>query len=332
MDVLESGTFNSMGEEKDYWKDVAAKYKKYSQDAQEELNKFREASHDYEAELEAQLQQTKSRNRDLLTQNSKLQMELESIRKSSNPQHLQSYVTISDAFECFVFKLHKCTYFVLTSVFHRATIFTLEDFELRLNQAIERNAFLECELDEKENNLEYIQRLKDETRDLRHELAVQQKHKMIKRSRSANQKSEHIDVAVQVSLSLPSTPVGHRFSISTMTSPLHCKKGSDDGYSGTPLTTSARISALNIVGDLLQKIGASESKLAACKHFVCDQSPKNPTNVPLVYVNNTSENRFNMSVMVPGENRFAKQEFGSVTQNLPVQAMHSPQGVVKMIL
>jgi len=46
----------------------------------------------------------------------------------------------------------------------RATIMSLEDFEQRLNQAIERNAFLESELDEKENLLESVQRLKDEAR------------------------------------------------------------------------------------------------------------------------------------------------------------------------
>lgn len=55
---------------------------------------------------------------------------------------------------------------VVTScaLFFRATIMSLEDFEQRLNQAIERNAFLESELDEKENLLESVQRLKDEAR------------------------------------------------------------------------------------------------------------------------------------------------------------------------
>lgn len=50
------------------------------------------------------------------------------------------------------------------ALFFRATIMSLEDFEQRLNQAIERNAFLESELDEKENLLESVQRLKDEAR------------------------------------------------------------------------------------------------------------------------------------------------------------------------
>ena len=41
---------------------------------------------------------------------------------------------------------------------------SLEDFEGRLNQALERNAFLESELDEKETLREMVQRLKDESR------------------------------------------------------------------------------------------------------------------------------------------------------------------------
>merc|ERR1712241_1432284 len=54
----------------------------------------------------------------------------------------------------------------------RSTMASLEDFEGRLNIAIERNAFLESELDEKESLKAAVQRLKDETRDLRSELKI----------------------------------------------------------------------------------------------------------------------------------------------------------------
>ena len=54
----------------------------------------------------------------------------------------------------------------------RSTLASLEDFEGRMNAAIERNAFLESELDEKESLKMSVQRLKDETRDLRSELKV----------------------------------------------------------------------------------------------------------------------------------------------------------------
>lgn len=67
----------------------------------------------------------------------------------------------------FLFIIAICTVVYLIHghyFFLRATIVSLEDFEQRLNQAIERNAFLESELDEKESLLVSVQRLKDEAR------------------------------------------------------------------------------------------------------------------------------------------------------------------------
>jgi nuclear distribution protein NudE-like 1 len=52
----------------------------------------------------------------------------------------------------------------MTCSFYRATLVSLEDFETRLHQAIERNAFLESELDDKESLTVMVQRLKDETK------------------------------------------------------------------------------------------------------------------------------------------------------------------------
>lgn len=51
-----------------------------AENTQEELREFQEGSREYEAELEAQLQQTESRNRDLLSENNRLRMELESVK------------------------------------------------------------------------------------------------------------------------------------------------------------------------------------------------------------------------------------------------------------
>lgn len=60
--------------------------------------------------------------------------------------------------------MYSCLFNSWALFFLRATIVSLEDFEQRLNQAIERNAFLESELDEKESLLVSVQRLKDEAR------------------------------------------------------------------------------------------------------------------------------------------------------------------------
>lgn len=48
------------------------------------------------------------------------------------------------------------------NLFFRETCASLGDFEIKMNDAIERNALLEVELDEKESLQAMVQRLKDE--------------------------------------------------------------------------------------------------------------------------------------------------------------------------
>lgn len=114
---------------------------------------------------------------------------------------------------------------------------SLEDFEQRMNHVIERNAFLESELDEKENLLESVQRLKDEARgaalrhlflrqfrsclfslvfiislcvctDLRQELAVQQKQQVQERKPSfSSAAKEPSSSASSSSAGLPTPPL-----------------------------------------------------------------------------------------------------------------------------
>ncbi|XP_040212854.1 nuclear distribution protein nudE homolog 1 [Rana temporaria] len=342
MDNLAEETFQSFEDEAHYWKDLAMKYMKCSEDTSEELTEFQEASREYEAELEAQLLQTESRNRDLLSENNRLRMELESLKEKYEEQHAESYLHIStlenefsqtraikDQLQKYIRELEQSNDDLERA--KRATILSLEDFEQRLNQAIERNAFLESELDEKENDLECIQRLKDETRDLRQELAVQEK---LKPFVNGSPVTECTDTAVQASIAEPSTPLGQKVSFSRQNSPVQFRASLDDGYSGTPLTPSARISALNIVGDLLRKVGALESKLASCRNFIYEPSPSKPVAPLMARVHTLRESNENCLGMSPGEKRLKKRlDFvGSVSQNIPLQGMHSPQGVVKMIL
>lgn len=53
---------------------------------------------------------------------------------------------------------------------HRNALASVEDFEDKLNQVLEKNALLEVELYEKEELNICVQRLKDEVRDLNQEL------------------------------------------------------------------------------------------------------------------------------------------------------------------
>uniref|UniRef100_A0A3B4ZIW3 Nuclear distribution protein nudE-like 1-A n=1 Tax=Stegastes partitus TaxID=144197 RepID=A0A3B4ZIW3_9TELE len=276
--------FSSKDEEIDFWKALSLKYKNGYVEAQEELLEFQEGSRELEAELEAQLGQAEHRMKDLQSENHRLKNEVETLKEKLEQQYSQSYKQISmledDLGQTRSIKeqLHKYVRELEQSNddlerAKRATIVSLENFEQRLNQAIERNAFLESELDEKESLLVSVQRLKDEARDLRQELAVRERQADVTRMSapsSPTQDNVKMDSAVQASLSLPATPLSkgldNAFANTTVLS---------NGFgSNSPLTPSARISALNIVSDLLRKVGALESKLAACRNFAKDQKAR----------------------------------------------------------
>ncbi|XP_072259636.1 nuclear distribution protein nudE-like 1 isoform X2 [Pyxicephalus adspersus] len=282
MDNEDVPEFLSPKEEILYWKKLSQTYKQSYQEARDELVEFQEGSRELEAELETQLVQAEQRNRDLIADNQRLKYEVESLKEKLEHQYSQSYKQVSlledelsrarnikDQLHKYVRELEQANDDLERA--KRATIVSLEDFEQRLNQAIERNAFLESELDEKESLLVSVQRLKDEARDLRQELAVRERQTDGRKSApsSPTLDCEKADSAVQASLSLPATPVG-KISDNSFTSP----KGIPNGFGTTPLTPSARISALNIVGDLLRKVGALESKLAACRNFAKDQASR----------------------------------------------------------
>ncbi|EMP23716.1 Nuclear distribution protein nudE-like 1 [Chelonia mydas] len=314
MDCEELPDFSSPKEETAYWKELSLKYKQSFQEAREELAEFQEGSRELEAELEAQLVQAEQRNRDLQADNQRLKYEVETLKEKLEHQYAQSYKQVSvleddlsqtraikDQLHKYVRELEQANDDLERA--KRATIVSLEDFEQRLNQAIERNAFLESELDDKESLLVSVQRLKDEARDLRQELAVRERQQEVTRKSAPSSPTldcEKMDSAVQASLSLPATPVG-KGSENSFPSP----KAIPNGFGTSPLTPSARISALNIVGDLLRKVGqqqqseidlvlvsfraahkvlksngesqgslALESKLAACRNFAKDQASR----------------------------------------------------------
>ncbi|KAF5901830.1 nuclear distribution protein nudE-like 1-B, partial [Clarias magur] len=283
MDTEMMPKFSSKDEEIEYWKHLSLKFQKCYNDAQEELQEFQEGSRELEAELEAQLGQAEHRIRDLQAENQRLKSEVDNLKEKLEQQYAQSYKQISvleddlGQTRCIKEQLHKYVRELEQANddlerAKRATITSLEDFEQRLNQAIERNAFLESELDEKESLLVSVQRLKDEARDLRQELAVRERASDSTRMSAPSSPTldtDKMDTAVQASLSLPATPVGK-----TIDHPFVNQKGLTNTCGNSPLTPSARISALNIVGDLLRKVGALESKLAACRNFAKDQAAR----------------------------------------------------------
>ncbi|KAG7491916.1 hypothetical protein MATL_G00008590 [Megalops atlanticus] len=341
--------FASTEEELNYWKEQAAKLQQSAEAAQEELQEFQQMSRDYEAELETELKQCEARNRELLSHNNRLRMELESYKERLETQQSEAFRHIStleaDLAETTAVRDHLQKYIRELEQANddlerakRATIMSLEDFEQRMNHVIERNAFLESELDEKENLLESVQRLKDEARDLRQELAVQQKQER-RPSLGPSKDTDKTEPLSRPQSGLPShpaTPSGQRESNSAFaTPPASYRRG--DGLTGTPLTTSARISALNIVGELLRKVGNLESKLASCRDFVYDQSPGRaaltagpvtPT-APQEGPENLSSTR---SLPLFEKGLVKRLDFGPASSNVASQATQSPQGVVKILL
>ncbi|XP_068433898.1 nuclear distribution protein nudE homolog 1-like isoform X2 [Clinocottus analis] len=287
--------FGSLEEELEYWKDQAARQQQSAAEAQEELQEFQQMSRDYEVELEVELKQCEARNHELLSSNSRLRMELDNYKEKYEAQHSEAHRQVSslegelaettavrDQLHKYIRELEQANDDLERT--KRATIMSLDDFEQRMNQVIERNAFLESELDEKENQLESVQRLKDEARDLRQELAVQQKQQVQDRKPSLSGAIKEPSSSSSVGLPTPPLtppdvtppPSSHAATPPPSRPPASGESVSraGDGLSGNPLTMSARISALNIVGELLRKVGNLESKLASCREYVHGQTAR----------------------------------------------------------
>ncbi|XP_034543968.1 nuclear distribution protein nudE homolog 1-B-like [Notolabrus celidotus] len=335
--------FASLEEELGFWKEQAERHHQRAEEAQEELQEFQQMSRDYEAELETELKQCESRNKELLIDNNRLRIELENIKEKFEAQHSDAFRHIStieedltqtravrDHLQKYIRELEQSNDDLERT--KRATIMSLEDFEQRMNHVIERNAFLESELDEKENLLESVQRLKDEARDLRQELAVRQKER--RPSSSLGKDTVDLSYSSAANTSIPVTPSKPMSSFAT---PPASSIRRGDNLTGNPLTTSARISALNIVGELLRKVGNLESKLASCRDFVYDTSVSAPA-LPAAPgspsgLEGTSElQSTSMNSPLQYDSLVKRLEFGPAPPRGVSQGAQSPQGGVKILL
>jgi hypothetical protein len=207
--------------------------------------------------------------------------------------------TVSEEMQKYIRELEQCNDDLERS--KRATICSLEEFDVRLNNAIERNAFLENELEEKEQLIITVQRLKDESRDLKGELASTASFTKPQRKPSLNESSKtrvveenQSNSTVVVDTSISGVEIKKLPAVSSKTAPVDAAgrpKKNDSVLNHTTaaapiqnntanqMSPSARISALNIVSDLLRKVGALESKLARCRNFV-QEHPGGGTNSP----------------------------------------------------
>lgn len=306
----EEGAFDSLQDEVAFYREQAILYKAKWCEAQLELEEFQASSRDLEAELETQLKQYEASNRELRAMVTRLQADNESLQEklqqskqeSSRQVHdLQSQleeVTASrEEMHNYIRELEQSNDDLERA--KRATVASLEEFESKLNQAIERNAFLESELDEKEAMSFMVQRLKDEARDLKQELMIQQSsvHKeqtyvpdspLVQRRESTGT-TPLIPPRAHMSSRISGMADSNRLATDGAAAKAAASNGTSQqpgvGSSGqTPLTPSARVSALNIVGDLLRKVGTLESKLASCRNFVKSPQKEESEGTPAAMV------------------------------------------------
>ncbi|GFN79843.1 nuclear distribution protein nude homolog 1 [Plakobranchus ocellatus] len=282
-------SFASKDQEVQYWRDLAEKYKQELEETKEELEEFQVSSHELEKELETQLQHEEKKSKELVSANSRLQNECDQLREKLQKLQGDSHKRMTELednlakvdghkkeLQKYIRELEQDNDDLERA--KRATIVSLEDFEQRLNQALERNVLLESELDEKGQLLDTVQRLKDEARDLKQEIGVRKHQEMqLKTSGDSLQGVTALPMqdsgyaAQGITPTTPTTPLGKAPPTSSL---------ANGGTPSTPLTASARISALNIVGDLLRKVGALESKLATCRNFVKDEPRNKPVTNP----------------------------------------------------
>lgn len=253
------------------------------------MEEYQESSREVEAELEAQLKQAEQQVRDLRSANHRLQFEHTSLKEKFDALSRDHHTRVNEL-EVQVHQLRTKNDEACKRIrqleqtnddlerANRATLGSLEDFEARLHTAIERNAFLESELDDKESLAVMVQRLKDETKELKQELQVRQKtiHDApdnekadTNRTQSPNHLSHHNNHVNhhQIDDSEKSdptkSPLGYNNNNNKTPGPVKLTQVTDAG-----INQAARHSALNIVGDLLRRVGALENKLSTCRTMV----------------------------------------------------------------
>ncbi|XP_037948440.1 nuclear distribution protein nudE homolog [Teleopsis dalmanni] len=149
---------------------------------------------------------------------------------------------------------------------HRILNESIVDFEKMLDKAYEKNALLELEVDEKEMLQEKLQRLMDETRDLKQELNIKGRYSQSNGAvnNAINTSTGSIPNGIAVSLSdlksyESSTTINSgSMNINELNEQQSLKRKSyqdpDNLLNGNAMTASSRTTALNIVADMLRKL------------------------------------------------------------------------------
>ncbi|XP_068148907.1 nuclear distribution protein nudE homolog isoform X2 [Drosophila tropicalis] len=285
--------FNSVEDECRYWKERSKQYHKEWTDVKQDYDEFVEQSREMEIEMDATLEQKQSIIKDLRAklnmfekENDSLKLKLDShgIEMSNMEKQLETVKKERDSMKVYLRQLEQKNDDLERA--HRILNESIENFEKMLDQAYEKNALLELEVDEKGLLQEKLQRLMDETRDLKQELNVKSRYTPTNGT-SNNSTGTAGNSSMNSSSSLPNGIVANgdmmpphdnivasktttSISSSALNGSLVNKneynqqqslKNPENLINGNPMNASSRTTALNIVADMLRKLNAMETKL-----------------------------------------------------------------------
>ncbi|GAB1869014.1 NUDE domain-containing protein [Camponotus japonicus] len=271
--------FLSKDDEIQYWMELAHQMHQRKYDVERELEEFQENSQMLEKELETSLEQAEKTNRELRQRNTRLATEVEQLRMRLDQQSTDCAMFQGKAQDLQQQHEHLLKYIRELEQknddlerAHRINRVTEEEIEAKFNLAIEKNALLESELDEKESLKVIVQRLMDEVRDLKQEIQVHERHHA-DNNKSAERVCNNIDsnkLQAELESNSPASQIVSQTipSNNTTTSPMKLGHGmvggvigNNNNNNGQPLPPCTRILAMNMIGDLMRKVGALENKL-----------------------------------------------------------------------
>lgn len=254
LNAMEVPKFASLAEECGYWKQKCKMLTVEKSDAQKEYEDYMADSKQLEAEYETIIKQNEKQMSKLDQKVQQLQLENDSLQKKlqtclselSEKEHLLENVDRERTnLKKYLTQLEQKNDDLERA--NRIVTESVNSFETMLNQAYEKNALLESEVDEKEKLQIKLQRLMDEARDLKQELKVREQ---------GRENSKDTDDAIGDTLN---NPLGF-----TAASPT--KNGPDINKNhGNAIASSTRVTAISIIYDLLRRIDRIESKLADWK-------------------------------------------------------------------
>ncbi|XP_060835308.1 nuclear distribution protein nudE homolog 1 isoform X2 [Rhopalosiphum padi] len=233
---------------------------------EKEYDDFREQSQSLERELEMDVEVLEKNNKELKSKNNQLQFDLDTSRTKNREEQQNLMNQIHSLQEEAIHFHERETNYVKyireleqktedLEKSQRETCASLGDFETKMNDAIERNALLEVELDEKESLQAMVQRLKDEISELKQE--IQSKERKLNPEMNESQAA----AAVRRCSSFRAA-VDNRLSSSADNTP---KSLSGTVVFHSPPTKLARVG--DIVGDLMRKVNVLELKLVEAKQM-----------------------------------------------------------------